>query len=208
MSHVTAKELQTLNPKRFQKEYSEWTNYAVGWDWWDCVYEGFMEDVRPFGVTIGPNQIHFSLGYSQSDYASFTGRIDIADYMQAKGWDVEYPALYLAVSDCGDYATVSDPRSCSRVNYDGGCIGNTYPAGIFKSLDQEAWDDLVEEQYHAASLEDELQSYVDEICNDLYRTLRDEYEHLTNEKSFIESCECNEVTFEIETEGETNETHA
>jgi hypothetical protein len=30
----------------------------------------------------------------------------------------------------------------------------------------------------------------------LYRELRDEYEHLTSEESFIESCECNEITFE------------
>lgn len=208
MLHVTAKELQTHHPKRFQKEYSEWTNYAVGWDWWDCVYEGFREDVRPFGVTIGPNDMQFSLGYSQSDYAAFTGRIDIAQYMHEKGWDVEYPALYLAVNDCGDYATVSDHRACSRVNYDGACIGNTYPSGVFKNLDQGAWDELIEEQYYAAGLEDELQSYVDEICDDLHKRLRDEYEYLTSEEAFIDSCECNEVTFEIETEGETNETFA
>lgn len=208
MLHVTASDLRQRDAKRFQKEYSEWTNYAVGWDWWDCVYEGFREDVRPFGVTIGPNDMHFSLGYSQSDYAAFTGRIDIAEYMQEKGWDDTYPALYLAVKDCGDYATVCDRRSSAQVNYDGACIGNTYPAGVFKHLDQGAWDELVEEQYDAAGLEDELQSYVDEVCNDLYRCLRDEYEHLTSEEAFIDSCECNEVTFEIETEGETNETFA
>lgn len=206
MSHVTAKELQTHHQKRFQKEYSKWAEYAPDHDWWEYVEEGFKEDVRPFGVTIGPNDMHFSLGYSQSDYAAFTGRIDIADYMQAKGWDVEYPALYLAVKDCGDYATVSDRRSSARVNYNGACIGNTYPAGVFKNLEQDAWDELIEEQYYAAGLEDELQSYVDEVCNDLYKRLRDEYEHLTSEESFIEHCECNEVTFEIE--GETNETFA
>jgi len=54
--------------------------------------------------------------------------------------------------------------------------------------------------------ENELQSYVDEVCNNLYRMLRDEYEHLTSEEAFIDSCECNEITFEIE--GETNETFA
>jgi hypothetical protein len=195
-----------LAPKRFREEYSKWAEYALDYDWWEYVEEGFRKDVRPFGVTIEPHGIHFSISHSQSDYASFTGRIDIADYMKAKGLDEEYPALYLAVDDCGDYATVSEMRSYGRVNYNGGCIGNTYPAGIFKSLDQEAWDELVEEQYHAASLEDELQSYVDEICKDLYRTLRDEYEHLTSEEAFIDSCECNEITFEIE--GETNETFA
>ena len=45
-----------------------------------------------------------------------------------------------------------------------------------------------------------LQAYVDNISHQLYRDLRDEYEHLTSEESFIESCECNDVTFEIEGE--------
>jgi hypothetical protein len=206
MTTITAKELQTLNPKRFQKEYSDWTNYALDHHWWEYVYEGFREDVRPFGVTIGSNDMHFALGYCQSDYAAFTGRIDVADFMQAKGWDFEYPALYLAVKACGDYATVSDRRSGARVNYDDACIGNTYPSGVFKNLEQGAWDELIEEQYYAASLEDELQSYVDEVCKNLYRRLRDEADHLTTEEAFIESCECNEITFEIE--GETNEISA
>jgi hypothetical protein len=67
-------------------------------------------------------------------------------------------------------------------------------------LEQDAWDVLVEEQYYAAGLEDELQSYVDDACRDLYQRLRDEADHLLSEESFIESCECNEITFEIEEE--------
>jgi hypothetical protein len=170
------------------------------------VIEGFTEDVRSFGVIVGPNDVHFLLGYSQSDYAAFTGRIDIAEYMRAKGWDEIYPALYLAVGDSGDYATVSDRRSSARVYYDGACIGNTCPAGVFQNLDQETWDVLVEEQYSSSGIEDELQSYVDEVCNDLYQRLKDEYAHLTSEDAFIESCECNEITFEIE--GENHEISA
>jgi hypothetical protein len=38
--------------------------------------------------------------------------------------------------------------------------------------------------------------WVGKRCSKLYRELRDEYEHLTSEESFIESCECNEITFE------------
>ena len=208
MRNITANDLRLKDAKRFQKEYLDWREYAADHLWWEYVYDGFREDVRPFGVTIGSNDMHFSIGYCQSDYAAFTGRIDVAEFMQEKGWDVEYPALYLAVKDCGDYATVGYLRSSARVNYDGACIGNTYPAGVFKNLDQDAWDELIEEQFYGAGLDDELQSYVDEVCKDLYRRLRDEYEHLTSEESFIESCEINEITFEIETEGETNETCA
>lgn len=200
MPQITAKELQTRYPKRFQEEYSKWCEYALDYDWGDYLIEGFIEDVRPFGVTIGPHDVHFSVSHCQSDYAAFTGRIDVADFMQEKGWDETYPALYLAVSDCGDYATVSEMRSYGRVHYDGACIGNTYPSGVFQHLEQDAWDELVEEQYYAAGLEDELQSYVDDACRNLYQRLRDEGDHLLSEESFIESCECNEITFEIEEE--------
>ena len=199
MKTLTAKELQTQNLKRFKREYESWREYALDHDWWEYVYEGFKEDVRPFGVTVA--DIQFSVGYSQSDHAVFSGRIDVADFMQEKGWDETYPALYLAVKDCGDYATVDTTyRSNARVNYDGACVGNTYPAGVFTNLEQDAWDELVEEQYSGAGLEDEMQSYVSEVCDDLYRTLRDESEHLLSEESFIESCECNDITFEIEEE--------
>jgi hypothetical protein len=43
-----------------------------------------------------------------------------------------------------------------------------------------------------------MQDYVDDISRQLYRDLRDDYEHMTSEESFIESCECNDITFEIE----------
>jgi hypothetical protein len=81
-------------------------------------------------------------------------------------------------------------------------VGNTYAAGIFAGLESEAWDELIEDQYASAGLEKALQDYVDDVSRQLYRDLRAEYEHLSSEQSFIESCECNDITFEIEEEYE------
>lgn len=160
--------------------------------------EGFKEAMDVEGVHV--HRIAFALGYSQSDYAAFEGQIRVAEFMELKGYDVEYPALYLAVKDYGDRADVgSSYRSSSgRVNWNADCLNNTNPEGVFSMLDEDAWHDLVDEQHSAAGLEGEMQSYVDEKCNTLYRDLQNEYEHLTSEESFIESCECNEITFEIE----------
>jgi len=151
------------------------------------------------------DKVWFSLSYSQGDYATFEGTITVHEWMAvAKDGDQtyaeKYPAIYLAMMDYGDYADVTTSgRDCNgRVNLDFACIGNTYPAGIFAGLEQEAWDELVEEQYNAACIEEALQAYVDDISRQLYRDVQDEYEHLTSEESFIESCECNDVTFEIE----------
>jgi hypothetical protein len=198
MPTITAQELSLQDPKRFREEYLKWTEYALDYDWWDYMEDGFKEDAACEGVEI--KRIYFSLSYSQGDYASFEGQINVAEWMLAKGYDETYPALYLAVKDYGEYASVTDRSrgSWPRVNYDGNCTGNTHATGIFKHLDDETWDELVYEQYQASGIEGEMQSGVDAMCRKLYSDLRDEYEHLTSEKSFIESCECNDVTFEIE----------
>lgn len=202
MPTLTAKELQAADPKRFQREYLKWTEYALDYDWWDYVHDRLKEDLEPAGVTI--ERLEFRLSYSQGDYATFIGSIDVGQWMEAnkdgsQTYAEKYPALYLAVQDYGDYAKVTTWReSSARIHYDGGVVGNTYPSGMFSALDSEAWDELVEEQYDMAGLEQAMQDYVDDISRQLYRDLREEYEHLTSEESFIESCECNDVTFEIE----------
>jgi len=198
MTHLTAKELQTQDPKKFQKEYSKWQEYALDYDWWDYMEETFKTDMAKVGIDV--QRIYFSLSYSQGDYASFEGQINVAEWMEHKGYDETYPALYLAVKDYGEFARVSDRSrgGWPRVNFDGNVVGNTNPEGIFAGLEQDAWDELVYEQFSAAGLEGEMQSFVEDVCRKLYRDLRDEYEHLTSEESFIESCECNEITFETE----------
>ncbi len=201
--HLTASELKSSDPNRFQREYLKWTEYACDYDWWDYIEERLKEQLEPAGVH--DIRILFSLSYSQSDYATFEGRIRVHMWMDVtkdgdQTYAEKYPALRLAMEDYGDYASVTTyNRDCgARVNLDGGCVGNTYPAGIFAGLEPEAWDELVSDQFDSAGLEQALQDYVDNISQQLYRDLRDEYEHLTSEESFIESCECNEVTFEIE----------
>jgi hypothetical protein len=203
MTNLTAKELQAADPKRFQREYLSWTEYALDYDWWDYMQDRLKEDLAPAGVTV--ERLLFSLSYSQGDYATFEGRINLGMWMEVnkcggQTYAEKYPALHLAAQDYGDWASVNTwHRNCgAKVNYDAHLVGNTYPEGVFIGLDQEAWDELVEEQMDAAGIEQALQDYVDAISHQLYRDLRDEYEHMTSEESFIESCECNDVTFEIE----------
>lgn len=200
---LSAAELKNIDPKRFQQEYSKWTEYAVEYDWWEFAEESLKERLAPAGVRV--DKLWFSLSYSQGDYASFEGRIDIDMWMEQtmdgdQTYAQKYPALHLAAREYGDSASVgSYSRSWGgRVNYNADCLGNTYPSGVFSALEQEAWDELVEEQFYEASIEHDLQEYVDEVSRQLYRDLRAEYEHLTSEESFIESCECNGITFEIE----------
>ena len=206
MSNITVSELQSQHPKRFAKEYQKWYQYGPHDDWWEYIEDRFKEDMDAEGVYV--KRIQFLLSYSQGDYATFAGRINVAQWMESTKCDAEltyaqkYLALYLAELDYGAYANVSPNHrgGNASVSYDAYVIGNTFPEGVFSALDQDAWDALVADQHAEADLEAAMQKYVDDISDTLYDQLSDEYEHLTSEESFIEDCECNDEEFDFDFE--------
>jgi len=202
MQKISAQELLKQDPKRFQEEYWGWVS-NFEYEWWECIEADLIARLEPNGVTV--RSIEFSLSYSQGDYASFTGNINVAVWMATakdgdQTYEQKYPALAIAFEDYGEHAAVSTHhRRCgASVNLDGAVIGNTLPGGVFKLLDNEAWDELIEQQYADADIEAALQAYVDDVSSTLYDDLQTEYEYLTSEDSFIESCECNEILFDLE----------
>ena len=206
MPKITALELAHIAPKEFQKEYLKWVEHALDYQWWEYIHDELTTRLEPAGVEV--RAIHFNISYSQGDYATFSGRIKVAQWMESTKCDAEmtyaqkYLALYLAELDNGAYATMSANHrgGHASVNYDGYVIGNTYPAGVFSGLDRDAWDELVADQHAEADLETAMQKYVNDISDTLYGQLRDEYEHQTSEESFIESCECNDDEFDFDFE--------
>jgi len=206
MTTVSAKELQQLDPKRFEREYWEW----VSNHWWDgdCTIEWFIDQQTSKGILyIDPKEVSYSGFHSQGDGAAFDARVDVLAFMRLKGYDATYMPLYLDMENYGG-GCCKVSRGSRRSNYmaQGADIdyapGNCYPVGIFSDMPQEAWDRLLEEQW--AELEDQLANeiyeYAKDAADDLYSALESDYEASTSEEEFIESCEANEVTFEIEDE--------
>lgn len=192
-------ELKAQDPARFKQEYDKWVEHQC-WDtyWSEGAQEGFKTDMALLGVEV--EDIYFCLGYSQSDYASFDGRIDFPQWMKNEGYDVNYQALWLAFQDYGSTIRVTDYHNRPVVDWDRYySVGdNTEPSGIFEGLDQDVWCELVESQLAAEPWEKLIDEWLREQARDLYMQLRDEYEYQTSEEQFIESCECNEVTFDDE----------
>ncbi len=206
MKHLTVRQLQELDPKRFEKEYWDWTRYAFEHKWWDFVAQEFADRMAAVGVRV--EQIYFSLSYSQSDHAGFVGRVDISMWMHHNKYDKDqtyaeaFPALYLATVQDGSYMRVTEGNR-SRPDTDYHCLHDyTVPDGIFQHLDEEAWEELVIDQEADADLESNIREWLRGQYQELYDDLRHEYDHLSSEESFIDSCECNEVTFEVEVEDE------
>lgn len=162
--------------------YEEWLEICLDYDWWDCVYDGFKEDCAGKGVRV--DEIYFSSNYGWS--AAFNGRVEIEQVMRHLKLDEQWPALYRGVRDDGSYATVRSSRNCNpEVNVEE-YTNQTAPSGIFEGLDQQAWEELMEEQWSMSRMEDIVECYVKDLCRELAKSLEAEYDYLTSEESYNE----------------------
>lgn len=200
---VTAKELQELDPKRFDRQYYAWLEYAADYDWWEWYEHSFKLDMNAAGVTVD------RIGFDSYPWrAWFSGRVDMREFMEHLRLDEKYPALYVAVEQDGSYVTVSNGRYGNAFSLNE-TLYNTEPDGVFKFLEAHAWEELLNDQLYEASLETEVEEFCATACHQLARDLENDYDHITSVESFIESCECNDVTFEIETDEEVeHEVHS
>ena len=201
MKTVTAKELRELDPKQFQKQYYAWQEYAVYDDWADWIKEDFDSQMQVQGIHV--DRFYWDISYSQGDGAAFDGHVTVYQWMEANPQYIErYPALYIACKADGSCMTLRSHGSratymhANMTEY----LYETQPEGVFAMLDEEAWVELVIDQWDRAGLEDEMKSTCERFMSDMYDRLRDEYENITSEEAFIESCECNGITFEVEEE--------
>lgn len=207
--HLSVHELKKTDRRSFEREYSKWTEWQWEDDWYvENAKEIFTEKYKPKGIEI--EQLHYSISFSQGDYASFSGRVFLSYWMETvqiapdgPTYAERYPALYLACREDGSYMNIhgEDDRRGWRCDYQEGWY-NTPPSGIFANLSDDDWEDLVNEQAGEADLETEILGYCRSIGRELYDHLSDAYMEATSEEAFIESCEANGITFEVEIEDE------
>lgn len=202
---LTAQQLKERDPKRFEQEYWKWTEHCLWDEWYEGIEQNFTDDMAAHGVNV--EKISFSGFYSQGSYASFDGKIIVHEWMATETYDdgqtyaEAFPALYLAAEQDRSVVHVSTSYRGS-VLFNEDMIDSDTPVGIFEHLDVDAWQALVAEQADRANWESNIRGFVDLANRKLFRQLQEEYEYLTSEESFLESCECNEITFNLENDDE------
>lgn len=191
---LTVTELRDIEPAQFEKEYHDWLTYQPYEGWSEYLEGDFRERHAPQGVDA--RSIWFSL-HQQGAGAAFSGTVHVAKFMQHMKLDETYLPLYLAVCDDGSYAKVYTSRMNNvQVSFDG-APWDTAPSGVFSELSQDAWCDLINEQWDTSKLEVLIEDFCSDICHTLHKELEEEYDSLTSEEEFIASCEANDITFEI-----------
>jgi len=203
---LTAQQLKELDPKRFERELYRWQEHCLWDEWYETIEQEFTDEMAAHGVQV--DRIAFNGFYSQGSYACFDGKINVHKWMATEIYDdgqtyaEAFPALYLAAEQ--DRSTVfvsSTHRGNASLSFEA-AFDQTQPTGIFQHLDEDAWHELVVQQDDASNRESNIRWFIESKNNKLFKQLQDEYEHLTSEESFLESCECNEVTFNLENDDE------
>jgi hypothetical protein len=163
-------------------------------DWWDWVYEGFVEDMGKKGIHV--DSIDFDGFYHQGSYATFTGRVNNAPlFMKSFGLAENFPSVYEVAEQDGFHAKREGAGRWRHSTYDFELDHWMY---LIPSIDDQEmmqyYIDLKQEgvDNEINKFEREFTDVFNEIDEDLYVLLRDAYEDLISDEVVWETIVANE----------------
>ena len=177
-------------------------------DWWDCVYEMFIEDMEQVGIEVDPDDICFSGFWSQGDGASFTGSItNLRLYLKHFHNDDEFPELRKLL-ERDAYIDVAWTRLSHHYVHEYTLdfsvevepqwfLFETHGSGL-RELAAAALEKLHGEE--AEQLRLAVKENVQGLCKKLYRQLEEEYDYLTSDEAVAETITANDLDTDTDDE--------
>jgi uncharacterized protein YeeX (DUF496 family) len=159
------------------------------------------------------DDVVYNVGYSQGDYAYFTGRVLLDKFLEAKDTENDYFVLVEAMKlqDCSDQLLISSSHRGGHATFDdiewwgkpedywheGETVqGFRDNRSILEGMDYKEYHNLCQE------LIGDLYTWVKEVCeqrmNKLYWEIREDIDHQMSEESFEEWAESMDEQFEVE----------
>lgn len=162
--------------------------YAWNYDWWEDVYYDFIQILEILGFDVDSDDIQFSVGYCQSDYAAFSGIYyhnkntlqRIKEYAP-KDKELHRIAKELVAMQKPCFYALSAKFRYS--DYHG------YSVDMEDSRRQYGWCD-------SDGPENEFRKILKDLSKWLYNALRTEYEYRTSEEWFKETASANGWEFD------------
>lgn len=168
-------------------------NINVDHDWWDFTYDEFKIEMQTKGITV--NDINFTGFYSQGDGASFTGRIDMAQFLKVHGLEEHYmgATFFAGQGELWADLTRGSSHYCHEHSVEATLVDDTY-----NNFDDDIRFEVYTRMEEVLNNEwQELEDEVNKICRgymqDLYRQLRDEFEALTSKEAIWETIVANDL---------------
>jgi hypothetical protein len=166
------------------------------YDWWDCAYEDFKEDMKAVGVHV--NRMYFSGFCSQGDGACFEGSLeDTLKYLDHHHKD-QYPMIRKLLEHEGCVYVRCEHRGhychqyCTEFWADADTLTDMIPQPTeFHETIVEQWQEQLEDEINEFEKDiiEQWRSYM----GDLYRKLEAEYDYLTSDEAVWETIEANEL---------------
>lgn len=167
---------------------------TFGMDWWDNVYESFIEDVKNvYGVEIPYDNICFSGFGSQGDGACFEidfTRAELVSLMNALGVEFKHKALLDIFLDSLYRAEI---KKCRNYCYSSAYVDWSGNTGGWSERAHPAIADYIGEK--AEELEKALDDWQKELCRELYKKLWDECDSLESDEAVEEALMDLEIEF-------------
>lgn len=183
---------EELSEEVQEKVIEKFHDINTHYDWWDGVYEMYMQDETGFDI----DKIYFSGFWSQGDGAMFEGspNEDILNFITPAYNNQQYQK---------DWSRVIKLIKNGDINIYGSFkhSGHYYHSKSYSdNLDAEMTNDWYGKDYSNIEdiLEDileEIREYYEDLCNKIYHSLEQEYEHYTSRESIEETIISNEYEF-------------
>jgi len=172
-----------LPPKIQEKVMQEQRDFlSEVWDADGYIIPNFKEDMEKFGIS--DVEVNYSGFSSQGDGASFTGFVDLAKFIKATHKEKEYAKLLKEI----EAGNVDDGAKIERFNHQYSYAGTT---GTNYSVNSDKKDVGMQ----AELLDNDLNKFIKEKSNDIYKEMQNDYENEMSDESVKDSIEMNEYEF-------------
>ena len=200
-----------------QQKAREWYIEGMDYEWWEGVYEMAKEDGYELGFCI--EKIYFSGFHSQGDGASWTGQVDVRQWLEAhekdsigvSAWcqliqeDVIGKRVQVVANNshyCHESTMQFDDVEDDTDVEDGAPL--ILPS-IFKGMQvQHLFDIIVSDpdcRYkNVADITNAITESGKDFARHIYQRLREEYEYLCSEEMMLDHFDCNDYHFTNEGE--------
>jgi len=202
---ITGYTFQELTPQAKQQACSTLQPMYEDIYWHECITDNAKEEGKALGFDI--NDIAFSCSHSQGDGASWSGYVNMVEWLEKhKPDDVQAHIVAALIENGWAEKKLKISFSSSHYTHSNTMVRNNWygywqtkedahlEIGVFAGASVCNLFDVLPEDY-ADTLADEVLQSARDYADEIYKRLRDEYERMCSEEYIAELCDANEYLF-------------
>ena len=176
----------------------------VDYGWWEFVYDDFFRLAKTFGIEVNLKKTFFTGFYHQGQGSSYTAYVDTGKLIQCikdRAWKEYAPDLEFNFPEITSAILRIRKLIISNVIDFGGCVRPTNrETAIYTDFDTTKYtvckcQNPVNVEKAIEQTEELVSVVCEELNHFLFRSLRDEFDHLTSEEAIVETIRANQYYF-------------